>query len=229
MIGGDRYLNEQILDTPQAANALVLDINLAVASGNWERLPAIVEREWPRRDDHNAETLLSLAQVAAHQGRSPERALALANLAAGKAPDDPRILVASHWLHFQLGCDDDADPGRLARALELSSADHGPVWSSDFRTFVTEWMPQHRERLAKIEQKWLAGEIPNGVAASLFNVPLTHLLIQMPESNTNQADRRGIAIVPIAFGGRPPVGLRDDWSVGLDISSIHGPVLPQPP
>ena len=213
-------LNDQLLSDPQATHALSLDINIAVVSGEWERLPAIVAREWPRRDGHTAETLLTLAQVAGHQGRSPDQALTLAKLAANQAPDDARVLAASYWLHFQLGRDEEANPTWLSRAFELSSADDGPLWSVDFRTVVTKWMPERRERLAKIEEKWLGGGIPTGIAASLLNVPLTHLLTQIPETNADVTDRRMSVLVPIVFGGRPPVELKEDWTVGLDITSI---------
>ena len=215
-----RELNDQFQNGSHAVNSLVLDINIAVASGDWERLPAIVEREWPRRDEHTAETLLRLAQIAAHQGQSPSRALMLAKLAAEKAPDDPRVLAASYWLHFQLGRDEEADRSWLSRAFQLSSADDGPLWSVDFRTVVTKWMPERRERLAEIEEKWLGGEIPTGIAASLLNVPLTHLLTQIPATNADSADRRMSGLVPVVFGGRPSVELEGDWAVGLDITSI---------
>ena len=102
---------------PQAADALALDINIAVVSGDWERLPAIVAREWPRRDEHTAKTLLTLAHVAGHQGRGPDQALTLAKLAAKKAPDDARVLAAAYWLHFQLGRDDEAEPDMAVARL----------------------------------------------------------------------------------------------------------------
>ena len=181
-----RELNGRLRNSRHKEKSLFLDINIAVASGDWERLPEIVEREWPRRDEHTAETLVGLAQVAAHQAPSHGRALMLARLAAEKAPDDPRILAASYWLHFQLGRDEEADRGWLSRAFELSSGDDGPLWSVDFRTVVTKWMPERRKRLVEIEENWLGGEIPTGVAASLLNVPLTHLLVQIPEANADQ-------------------------------------------
>ena len=215
-----RELNDRILHGPHAESLLDLDINIAVASGDWERLPAIVEREWPRRDEHTAETLLNLAQIAARQGQSPNRALMLARRAAEKDPDNPRVLAASYCLHFQHGCDEDADRDWLSRAFQLSSAEDGPLWSVDFRTLVTKWMPEQRERLAEIEAKWLGGEIPTGIAASLLNISLTRLLIQVPEISADRADRRMTGVVPVVFGGRPAVELKVDWAVGLDITSI---------
>ena len=215
-----RELNDQLLNDPGAADALRLDINIAVASGNWEHLPAIVEREWPRRNELAAETLLRLAQISGHQGRSPERALRLVKLAADKAPDDAHVLAASYWLYFQLGRDEDAYSAWLPRAFELSSRDDGPLWSMDLRTLVTQWGPERQERLAEIEKQWLGGRIPTGMAATIFNVPLTRLLVQIPESNAAIVDRRKCVSVPVVFAGRPPVGLEADWSIGMDITSI---------
>ncbi len=215
-----RELNDQLLNDLHASNLLDLDINLAVASGDWERLPAIVEREWPRRNEHSAETLLRLAQIAAHQDQSPNRALVLANLAAKKGSDDPHVLVGSYGLHYQQGRDEEADPNWLSRAFELSSADVGPLWSADFRTVVTKWVPERRERQIEIQEKWLGGEIPTGIAASLSNVSLTRLLIQIPEINADSTDGRMTAVIPVVFGGRPAVELKSDWTVGLDITSI---------
>ena len=215
-----RELNDQIRNGPHAADALGLDINIAVASGNWEHLPAIVEREWPRRNELAAETLLRLAQISGHQGRSSERALRLATLAAGKAPDDAHVLAASHLLYFQLGRDEEADSAWLPRAFELSTEDDGPLWSMDLRTVVTQWMPNRRERLAEIEKQWLDGRIPTEMAAAMFNMPLTRLLVQIPESNADIVDRRRCVPVPVALGGRPPVELEADWTIGMDITSI---------
>ena len=215
-----KLVNDSLLGRPEAGNAFALDFNIAMGSGDWERLPAIAEREWSRHQEHNSETLLILALVAGRLGRSPDRALAFAKLASEKSPDDPRVLAVAFDLHFRFGRDKEANPDWLARALEKSSADDGPVWSMDFRTVVTEWIPERRERLAEIERKWLTGEIPTGIAASLFHMPLTRLLMQIPEGNLGRSDRRWAVAVPVVFGGREKVKLDGEWVIGLDISSI---------
>ena len=56
--------------------------------------------------------------------------------------------------------------------------------------------------------------------ATMFNMPLTRLLVQIPESNADMIDRRMSAVVPVVFGGRQSVPLEVDWSIGLDITSI---------
>ena len=215
-----KTVNDQLLESPEAAIALHLDFNIALACGDWERLPAIAEREWPRRNEHDPEILLSLAEAAGLQGRNPDRALALARLAAKKAPDDARVLMTAYDMHIRFGRDEEADPSWLAKAVEQSSEDAGPAWSLDFRTIVTKLIPENQERLAEIERKWLGSEIPSGIAASLFRIPLTRLFLQIPRNNCEQFDQRRNVVVPIVFGGRAPVELRKDWAVGLDISSI---------
>ena len=127
-----KTVNDQLLEGPEAVIALALDFNISVACGDWEHLLAISDREWPRRHEHDPKILLILAQVAGQQGRNPDRALALARLAAEKAPDDARVLMAAYDMHFRFGRDEEADPSWLAKAVEQSSEDAGPVWSLDF-------------------------------------------------------------------------------------------------
>ena len=58
-----KSVNDGLLDSPEAGNAFALDFNIAMGTGDWERLPAIAEREWPRRHEHSSETLLTMALV----------------------------------------------------------------------------------------------------------------------------------------------------------------------
>ena len=215
-----KSLNDDLLNKGIDEEALHLDINIAVSSGDWERLPVIVEREWPRRDSHGPETLMTLAQLTAQQTLNPERALQLVRLAASKAPDDPRILAAAYWLHFHLGRDDEADPGWLARASELSTPDKGPLWRADVREVVTEWFPRQQKHLRDVERRLLDGEIPISLAASGFNLPLARLLLSFPDQNANNSDRRGQAISPVVAGSRQPIHLQEDWTIGLDVTSV---------
>ncbi len=215
-----KTLNDYLLNQGIDEEALHLDINIAVSSGDWERLPVIVEREWPRRDSHGPGMLMTLAQLTAQQALNPDRALQLVRLAASKAPDDPRILAAAYWLHFHLGRDHEADPGWLARASELSTPDKGPLWRADVREVVTEWFPRQQKRLQDVERKLLDGEIPISLAASGFNLPLARLLLSFPDQNADNSDRRDQAILPIAAGSRQPIHFQEDWTIGLDVTSV---------
>ena len=215
-----KEINDKLLSKRTNPDDLHLDINLAIASGEWERVAAILERERPKQGSHPPKTLMTLAHLASQHDQTSARAIQLAKLAAEKAPDDPHMLIAAYRLHVQLGRDDEVDPAWLQRAYALSSADQGPVWSMNPQDIVTEWIPKRRDHLREVEQKWLNGEIPTSVAAGRFNMPLARLLLQLPDQNTNELDGRSRGILPIITGGRNPVEFQQDWTIGLDVTSI---------
>src|SRR5690606_5273584 len=116
-------INDRLLSQRRDQADLALDVNLALQFGDWERLPVIVEREWPGRDTHSPETLLHLASIAAYSPSSAGRAFDLASLAALKAPDDPDVLIAAYAFSVQLGRERDANPQWLMRAAKLSTSE----------------------------------------------------------------------------------------------------------
>ena len=215
-----REINDIFIIQRANQNDLRLDINTAICSGDWERIAAIIDREWDRRDSHDSETLMYLALLAGQRGQAPDRALQLARLAAEKAPDKPEILAAAFGLYFHLGCDDEADPNWLARASELSSPDKGPLQRVTLQDLVMKWLPERGEYVREIERKWLKGEMPMSLAASRFNVPLSHFLLHISEQNIKELDGRRRMMLPIIAGVRYPIALNENWVIGLDVTSI---------
>ena len=215
-----KEINDKLLSKRTNPDDLHLDMNIALASGDWERAAAVIDREWPKRKSRDPEVLMRLAQFAGQQNQAPSRALQLAQLAAEKAPDDPRILMAAYWLHVRLGHDDEVDPDWLKRASEISSPDQGPLWPVNLQDVVTEWLPARRDHLREVEQKWLNGEILTSMAAGRFNMPLAHFLLHIPDQNTAELDGRRRMMLPIIAGARTPIELQDDWTIGLDVTSI---------
>ena len=215
-----KEINDKLLSKRTNSDDLHLDINIALASGDWERAAAIMDREWPKRKSRDPEVLMRLAQFAVQQKQAPDRALQLAQLAAEKASDDPRMLMAAHWLHVQLGREDGADPDWLKRASELSSPDQGPLWPVSLQDVVTELGSARRDHLREVEQKWLDGDIPTSVAAGRFNMPLAHFLLRIPDQNTAELDGRRRVMLPIIAGVRAPIELQANWTIGLDVTSI---------
>ena len=215
-----KEINDKLLSQIGSSDALHLDINIAIASGEWERVAAILERERPKQGSHTPKTLMTLAHLASQHDQTSVRALELAKLAAEKAPDDPHMLMAAYRLYVQLGRDDEVDPAWLQRAYALSSADQGPVWSMNLQDIVTEWIPKRRDHLREVEQKWLNGEIPMSVAAGEMNISFARLLLHIPDQNATELDGRRRGILPIVTGGRNPVELQQDWTIGLDVTSI---------
>ena len=214
-----RDLNDQLLMARSQPADLLLDTNLAIQSGNWERFPAIVEREWEKRDSYDASLLLHLGSLAAEADAAGGRAFELARLAVNTAPNDPKVLMNAYSLAFQLGRDHEADPSWMSRASELST-DSGPVHRVDMRTLVEKMAPANRERERLIERSLLQGEVPLHMAANVLHMPLSRILLDLPRRNTEQSDGRRRAIIPIVSGARRIVGLNPSWVVGLDITCI---------
>ena len=63
-VSESRKINDGLLNERQEQNDLALDVNLTVATGDWERLAAIVDREWPHRANLDPELLTTLARLA---------------------------------------------------------------------------------------------------------------------------------------------------------------------
>ena len=215
-----REINDSLLQQEADQEDLRLGINIAVASGEWEKLGGILDRVWDKRNAHDAHDLMGPAHLMGEHDPTPDRALQLGKLAAQKAPDDPQILSAVYWLHFHLGRDAEANQDWLRRASELSSLEEGPVWNVSLKDLVTNRLPKHRDHIHDVERKWLAGQLPMTWAAGRHNVPLARLLLHIPDQNAGQSDGRRRAILPIMAGGRESVELQETWTVGLDVSSL---------
>ena len=215
-----KTINDDLLSQRKETTDLLLDIDLAIASGEWERIPEIFNREWSRRDLHSPEMLMSLAQFAGDHGQNTSRTLELVKLAAKKAPDNPDILAAAYYLHFRLGSEDKADPGWITRALELSSPVEGPIWSSDLSRVATELIPQRRDHMRMVERKLINGEIPTTIAVKEFGQPLARFFFQIPRQNIDESDGRYKTMLPIVSCTHSPVKLHKEQRVGLDITSI---------
>ena len=197
-----------------------LDINIAVCSGDWEHILTIIEQAWPTRDTSEPRFLMSLAELASQQDKTPDRALELAQLAAKKAPNDPHILASAYWLHFQLGHEDEVDPDWLKQATTHSSGDDRPLRAVSLKEVVTDLIPKRQEHLYEIEKMWSRGELPTNVAVGIFNMSMAHLIFQDSAINTIKSDAKRRAILPLITGGRAPVEIQDNWIIALDITSI---------
>lgn len=213
-------INDSLLTRRTEQKDVTLEINVALAAGEWERFSTIVNREWQRRDLHTPEMLMGLAQLASQEDQNANRALQLSKLASEKAPDNPRILMAAYMLHCETGNEDKADPHWLARAAEHSSPSEGPVWNVDLRHLVKELGPERQDRLRAIEKSLLDGDITIGMAASVFNSPLIGFFFQAARQNITEADGRSRTVLPIISGGHSLIDLDKSWTIGLDISSI---------
>ena len=219
-IAESRTVNDVLVQLAGRHNKddLLLDVNIAIATGDWERLPAVVDREWPHRSDLEAEMLMILARVASQIGPSTERSLELARMAAKKAPTDPHVLTAAYHIHFELGRDADADPGWVSQALANATAEKGPIWETDLQEMVNVWLPRMRERRESIDRMLMGGEVPLTLASRVLNTPLSRILLA--EHGTNMRDGRRRPLIPIVSAARHGIALEEGWTVGMDLTSI---------
>jgi hypothetical protein len=212
-------MNRSLLGVRENHNDLLLETNLAIQSGDWERFSGIISRVWPTREELEPSLLMRLASLAAEADTTASRAVELAKLAAGKASADPEILMGAYILAIQLGHETETEAAWVARASELSS-EEGPVWKVSTRTIVEEMIPKRRARGREIEQALLNSQIPLHTAAREFNQTLSQFLLDIPQKNIDQHDGRRRILVPIVSGSRQIVQMHSEWVVGLDITSL---------
>ena len=216
-----RRLNEAVMRDHMRPDTLRLDLGLAIALGDWDRIGDITTRAWQTRDRLAPHDLMRFAHVAASHETTPDRALQLVDAAIAVGGDDATVLAAAYGLHFKVGRERLADPVWLEKAVELSSTTDGPIWSVDIHEVTANWIPEREARGREIQEKWLAGEIPIGTAARFFNVPLARLFLHTTTQNKVQPDGRLLSVLPTISGTHEAVDLQSTEVIGLDITSIY--------
>ena len=215
-----KKINDHLLIERNHQEDLLHKIKISISLGNWEQISSIFNSVWNDRNSYDAETLMKFAKLTSQQNQEINRALEIVRLAVEKAPDNPRILADAYWLHFQLGRDDQADSSWIKRALDISSPEDGPIWSTNLQDLTTRWIPDRRKFVNDIEQKWLSGELPMRFVVDRLNNSLTRLLLYVPDQNSIELDGRRRMLLPIVAGGKLSVELQKSWTIGLDITSI---------
>ena len=205
-----------IAESSHNPNALSLEINIALRTGQWEHFTAIIDREFPRLQEFSPRLLLQMASVVADWDQ--DRAIEIISIAAEKEPENGEVQATAYWLATQIGRDIDATTW-LQRTMNLAQEGKGPFQRVTLRELV-EKMPTYAEQRREWEQQYLTGEIGLHQAAIFLNVPITQLLIGELIGNENQTDPRRRSVVPIRHGGRRLVRLSEMRRVAFDISSL---------
>ncbi len=214
-----REVNDALREERRIVPDDMLALDIAVLSGDWERIPGILDRVWSVRHSCDAETLMRLAYSAADYPETLDRALELARLATTKQSDDPDILIGAFELFVRSGRDSEADPSWLRTALRHSSEETGPLWEMSVRSVVEEWIPDRQRVLRRMDRELQQGTLPLSVAAVASHTSLADVFLHSSEENAVAgAHERGL--IPIVTGGRPPVDLSGCETVGLDVTSV---------
>ena len=205
-----------IVENSHNPNALLLEINVALRTGQWEHFASIVDREFPRLQEFSPQLLLQMSSVVADWDR--DRAIEIIRIAAEKEPENGRVQADAYWLATQIGRDSDATTW-LQRAIRLTQEGKGPLQRFTTRE-MAKLIPARTEQQREWEQQYLTGEIGLHLAAGLLNVPITQLLIGELLRNENETDPRRRSVIPIRHGGRSLEQLSEIRSLAFDLSSL---------
>lgn len=211
-----RALNERLLTQRHNVNDIALDINLAVRMGDWEKLPAILDRVWVKRNELTVSLLLNLARLTSSSAR--ERALQLVQECAARESDNPHTLLQAYSVASAMARDDIAMP-LIHQATQLSKGEDAPIKSFSFREMV-ELMKDSASDWRSKNDMFRNGSIPILWAAHILNVPLSRLLIAIPRENRDQADARRRQPIPIMAGSRHSIEPSAAKRLALDVTSI---------
>jgi len=213
-----RPIVDRLLAQRDHPSDVALDVNVALASGQWERFPIILDREWQRRASRSPAQLLQVATIAADADR--DRALKLAEEAVKRAAGDGRatILVGAHVLASRLGRDDIAMP-LVAEAARLSSPEEGPVRTAGLRE-LADMLTAGVDRARAVEEAFAAARIPIHLFAAFVRSPLTRLLVNQLHQNEREADPRKHTVMPLRHGARGITDAAGVRTVAADFGSL---------
>lgn len=212
-----KTLNDVLLDERSDSTDIALDINIAVRTGDWQRFRDISAKALGMRSQLNSQMLLSLAKLVGFT--DPERALALAQQAVAQDGNDPTVLLGAHAVAIAARRDDIAMPW-VHQAADLSKdKDTGLIQSYSYKELV-EFMRGNAETWRHKNEMYRTGQMPIHMAASMFNEPLTQMLVGAPRRNADEADVRRRQPIPIRSGKRKRMPADTFRRIALDISSI---------
>ena len=212
-----KQLNDDLLSERSDGVDIALDINIAICTGEWERFPIISARAFGIRSQLHSQMLLSLAKLVGFS--DPTQALALAQEAVERADNDPAVLLGAHIVAIAARRDDIAMPW-VHKAAELSKdKDSGLIRTYSHKDLI-EFMRSNAESWRYKNEMYRTGQVPIHMAASMFNAPLTQMLVGAPRRNSIEGDVRRRQPTPIRSGKRRPIPADGFKRIALDITAL---------
>ncbi|MDO9164000.1 MAG: hypothetical protein Q8N35_17110 [Methylococcaceae bacterium] len=209
---------KKLCDETSSPNYRALQVNLGIATGDWDSLSAYIADEYRNRGDRSSHDLIAAAQLALHLGLPQAKDLVFE--AAAKANDDSSILTAAYFIATSAGWEKDPQVFQwLEKAVELSG-DDGPLHRMSLKDLFDrkpEWDRRESETWRLLAQ----GKIPIFVAAESLNRTLIDLTIFPALANLTETDPRRRSAIPAYSGKR--VSLEFDVvgkTVALDATAL---------
>jgi tetratricopeptide (TPR) repeat protein len=212
-----RQLNDKLIAERSDGVDIALDINIAIRTGDWERFPIISARAFEMRSNLQSQMLLSLAKLVGFT--DPAQALTLAQEAVERDGNDPAVLIGAHMVAIAARRDDIAMPW-VHKAAELSKdKDSGLIRTYSHKDLI-EFMRCNAESWKYKNEMYRTGQVPIHMAASMFNAPLTQMLVGVPRRNASEVEVRRRQPIPIRAGKRRPIPADGFSRIALDITAL---------
>lgn len=198
--------------------ALDLEIAIAIESGAWENISAIVSVYLdPARNDDGLD-LIRAANIAQAAGSGP--VLELIDAAVKKSPKSAEVLIGAYMLVLAEGLEAKRPEHQewFSRAVGLSGED-GPVKQFELKDLLAEQRTWN-ERVQNINAQVYDSKLPLSVAAYGLRTTLVELQLGTLMRNACLADPRRRTIIPIFSGHRIPANTSDAASIAFDMSAL---------
>lgn len=212
-----KQLNDELLSERRDGLDIALDINIAIRTGDWERFPIISAKAFEMRSKLHSRMLLSLAKLVGFT--DPTQAMALAQEAVDRDGNDPAVLIGAHMVAIAARRDDIAMPW-VNKAAELSKDTEGGLIRTYSHKDLVEFMRSNAESWKHKNEMYRTAQVPIHMAASMFNAPLSQMLVGGPRRNAGEVDARRRQPTPIRSGKRRPIAADGFSRIALDITTL---------
>ncbi|MBS0240361.1 MAG: HNH endonuclease [Proteobacteria bacterium] len=207
---------KNIQKTEDLPNARWLQINIAIASGDWESLQIFVEKEWEADSDRTPQELLRAGQIAQLIGSS--RGKQLIQAAAQRAPEDPTILLGCYHAATEAGWESSDEVAAWFQAAIRHSNEEGPVQSVSIEELL-ERSPSWERREFDVWKSLAIGEVPIFMAADFLHRSLLSLTLFPALANAYEGDVRKKSMVYAFSGSRGRFNI-EPKILGMDVTAL---------
>ncbi len=199
------------------ANFRALQVNIAIALGQWDSLVAYVANEFKEKENRSALDLIKAARLALYLGSSYAKQLSLA--AADKDNNDAEVLAAAYSLAVKAGWESEPQFTEcLQRAVELSGSE-GPLRKIALKDFLDK-KPEWDRRDWDTWQLLKRSEIPMILLADFFGKSIVNMMPSLAYRNLSEDDLRRRGGIPTYSGRHQPGQLEIRMKIGIDYTTL---------
>ena len=199
------------------ADLRALQVNIAIALGQWDSLFGYVANEFKEKENRSALDLIKAARLALYLDSSYAKQLSLA--AADKDNNDAEVLAAAYSLAVKAGWESEPQFIQcLRRAVELSESD-GPLRKIALKDFL-DMKPEWDRRDWDTWQLLKRGEIPMILLAESFGKSIVNMMPSLAYRNLSEDDLRRKGGIPTYSGRHQPGQLDFRMKIGIDYTTL---------